>query len=82
MTLILNDRQLALDSLDFLYRRVKRKNGQKLARAVYLRYFCDMKYREIAEELNVSVERARQLSRRGLWEINKYINRKYKGYMI
>lgn len=70
--MIVNNRDIALDGLRYLWLRDKRK-----ARAAYLRYMRDCTYSEIAQELHCSVERSRQLAISGIAQMGKYLNRTY-----
>lgn len=63
---------IALDALRYMW-----KNNPRQARAVYLRHMRGCKYEEIAQELQISISRARQLSEWGLYKMSKYLNRKY-----
>lgn len=65
-------RTIALDALRYMW-----KKDPRAARAAYLRFMRGCKYKEIAQELQISVERARQLSFSGLSKMSKYLNRKY-----
>ena len=81
--MILNNRELMLDGLAFLWaggkpdRNRRPDVAQRMARAVYLRYFRNCTYIEIAQELQLTQERVRQMIGRGLVEMGKYFNRKY-----
>lgn len=70
--MILDNRELMFDALRYMWSK-----NPNAARAVYLRYMRDCKYHEIAQELQLSTERARQLSISGLNKMRKYLNRKY-----
>jgi len=65
-------RALALEALRYVWA----KNPKK-ARATYLRYMRGCLYTEIAQELQISLERARQLANSGLYEMRKHLNRKF-----
>lgn len=73
--MILTPRTIALDALRYLWLRDKRT-----ARAVYLRYMRDCTYSEIAQELNISVERARQIAISGNGKLQKYLKNNYGSY--
>ncbi len=81
--MILDNRELMLDGLAFLWAGGRPAQGrrpdvaQRMARAVYLRYFRNCTYIEIAQELQITPERVRQMIGRGLAEMGKYFNRKY-----
>ena len=63
---------LAHDALQYVW-----KKNPKEARATYLRYMRGCLYNEIAQELQVSLGRARQLANSGLSKMRKHLNRKY-----
>ena len=79
--MILDDHDMAMQSLAWLYTKKpigqQKLGGAIYARAVYLRYFKDLKLHEIAQELNLSKERTRQLVEHGLYLIQKYLKREY-----
>lgn len=70
--LTMTRREVALEALRYVWKKNPRK-----ARATYLRYMRGCSYKEIAEELNVSQERARQLSDLPLRQMRDHLNRKY-----
>ena len=70
--LTMTRREVALEALRYVWNKNPRQ-----ARAAYLRYMRGCSYNEIAEELNISQGRARQLSDLPLSHIRKHLNRKY-----
>lgn len=78
-----NDRTLALNALHALWSKERllpkqRTSGQIYAQAVYLRYFKDMTLEEIAQEMDYTKERVRQLIIRGLSVMKQHLSRKYR----
>lgn len=63
---------ITLDALRFIWKQNPRK-----AQAAYLRYMRGCKYNEIAQELQISQARARQLANSGLNKMRKFLNQKY-----
>lgn len=70
--LTMTRREVALEALRYVW-----KKNPRQARAAYLRYMRGCSYKEIAEELNISQGRARQLSDLPLRHIRNHLNRKY-----
>jgi DNA-directed RNA polymerase specialized sigma24 family protein len=75
--MILTPRTIALDALRYLWLQ-----DQRTARATYLRYMRDCTYAEIAQELSISLARARQLAQSGNSKLRKYIEKNYGIYAI
>lgn len=70
--MMMTHRTIAMDALRYIWEQNPRQ-----ARAAYLRYMRGCKYNEIAQELQISQSRARQLADWGLHKMSKYLNRKY-----
>lgn len=70
--MMMTPRTIALDALQYMW-----KKNPRQARAAYLRHMRGCKYAEIAQELQISISRARQLADWGIYKMGKYINRKY-----
>ena len=70
--MMMTHRTIALDALQYIW-----KQDPRQARVVYLRHMRGCKYDEIAQELQISQSRARQLAGWGLIKMSKYLNRKY-----
>ena len=65
-------RTLAIDALRYIWAKNPRE-----ARATYLRFMRDCSYTEIAQELQISLGRARQLAESGRYKMGKHLNRKF-----
>lgn len=80
--MITSNKQLVLEALEVIWTTKTRNyhtfNGPQYARAVYLRYFNGLKLHEIAAELNISTERARQCVERGKTLIKQRLRKRYQ----
>lgn len=65
-------RTLALEALRYVWAQ-----NPKKARATYLRFMRGCLYAEIAQELQISLGRARQLAESGRHIMGKHLNRKF-----
>lgn len=71
----LTPRTIALDALRYLWLQ-----DQRQARAVYLRDMRGCTYAEIAQELSISVPRARQIAISGNSKLQKYLKNNHGSY--
>ena len=80
--MITSNKKLVLEALEAIWTTKTRNhqpfNGQQCARAVYMRYFNGLKLHEIAEELNISKERARQCVVHGMSLIEQRLRKRYR----